>query len=208
MTQSRVLTTLDAVKAAAAQLSEKERNSLTHPEKINKNQVFNLISEGNAVGLYVALTSGQISPHDQNSQGLTPLHMAVGYNAETMTEILLESPNKAPWMRDHMRRLPLDIAQHAGNKRLTERLEKITYSQRFEKEIESDLRKSGSPQTRDGDGKGKQGGLVALHKQLKGFSQQRKSMGNPDTRPSYAKSFEPKAPFRTKRSPQEKDLDR
>ena len=186
MPEERRLNTLDDVKQAAERLKPEERAAYLEQANTKPQSVFKLIDSGDAVGLYVTLNEGKVSRDIQSPQGLTPLHMAAGYNAHLMSDVILEKPHKAPWMRDNFNRLPLDVARNAGNEKAGSQLEKITYSQRFMKEIES----------------------PDLRKQLEGFDKQRKSLGKTNTRPDYAKDFEPQAPFRTKDKSQNKDLDR
>ncbi len=142
-------------------LEQQEAKTKENPEAI-----FDLVKQGNTVGVAVAIKN-DIQPDMTDMHGMTTLHYAAANGAENVTEVLTQSPSAAPWIKDKHGRLPLDMAREAGNHQIGDRLEQLTYPQLF---------------------KEKEGRLIQ-HGILEAFNTKRKALGNPDTKPAFDKKL-------------------
>jgi hypothetical protein len=155
----------DRLKAHIAGMADSEyRRELDKTR--NPRAVFDLIREGDAVGVACAVRDGR-SMEIQDDRGMTPLHHAAAYDTRLIGQALTERPNAAPWTRDSEGRLPLDVAREAGHHELGDRLERLTYPELYRDERDGPVRED----------------------LIEGYDARRRELGSPDTRPDFARDF-------------------
>ena len=117
---------LKALRAHIDAMSEAERAAIDEETRARPEKIFDDIAQGDAVAVAIALDNG-VSPTLRDTDGKTPLHSAAALDAKLCTRVLLDKAGPAPWERDRHDRLPLDVAQEAGNEELANMLEAATY---------------------------------------------------------------------------------
>lgn len=119
---------LDELNGYIASLSVDERAK--HEAKLNDKTIFDLIKQGDAVGVAIALQNG-LDLSTQNDQGMNPLHVAAENGTELISEVLINEVSSAPFQRDDQGRLPLDVAREAKHEQVGDLIEKVTYAEQF-----------------------------------------------------------------------------
>lgn len=152
-------------------LSPKAQAKEAAKGKAYEGAVFDLVRQGDALGLYASVKADPSLLNKQDARGMTPLHYAGIDRSGTLADVMLSQPNKAPWTRDKAGRLPLDMAQITKRKTIAAKIERATYPHLFEQEKDGPLKPE----------------------QIARFADTYQELGRPDTRPPYAQSFQPRA---------------
>lgn len=152
----------EKLKEYVAGLSQGERDEYAAKGQAHENAVFDMIKEGDGVGLYASVQKDPSLLERQDENGMTPLHWSGADRSGLTYEITTSQPSNAPWMRDNHDRLPLDVAQEAGREQDALKLERTTYPQLYRHE-------TNSPEQAD---------------KMNGFYEQHKKHGRADTSPS------------------------
>lgn len=143
-------------------LSDEERQK--QEEKLKDNNIFDLIKQGDTVGIAVAIQNG-IDLQVQNEQGMTPLHLASAHGTELISELLINEADGAVWQRDNFDRLPLDVARENGHDKIGDKLEQVTYPELFKDEKDN-------------------------HQLIAKYIDKQKELDHPNTAPPYAKDLD------------------
>ncbi len=106
--------------------------------KGNPEAIFELIQQGDVVGVAIAMQNG-IKPDITDENGMTPSHHAAAKDAQLINRVLSGYVSGAPLMRDDQNRLPLDTAREAGHDELGNVLQEITYPELFQDQPETNL---------------------------------------------------------------------
>ncbi len=112
--------------------NEQERHAVKGQE--HENAVFDMIKEGDGVGLYASVQKDAKLLERQDVNGMIPLHWSSADRSGLAYEIFTSQPNKAPWVRDKFDRLPLDVAKETGREQISDKMERVTYPQLFRHE--------------------------------------------------------------------------
>ena len=153
---------LKALRAHLDAMDATERKRLAAKSRDSAIALPDLIRQGDVLSVAVALEDG----HDvtkQDAQGMTALHHSAACDTPVITQLLIESPSPAPWVRDNEGRLPLDIARECGHSHVGDQIERVTYPELFRGEKDG-------PVPRD---------------TLKKFDTMRERLNSPDTRPPH-----------------------
>jgi len=142
-------------------LDQEERKKQETKTKDNPQVLFDLIKQGDTVGVAVAIENN-IDLQVQDENGMTPLHFASAHGTEMISELLINETNGAVWQRDNFDRLPLDVARENGHDKIGDKLEQVTYPELF---------------------KGEKANRELIEKYL----DKQKECGRPNTEPSYLK---------------------
>ncbi len=132
--------------------------------------VFDLVRNGDALGLYASVKADPSLLNKQDARGMTPLHYAGIDRSGTLADVMLSQPSQAPWRRDKAGRLPLDMAQVTRRETIAAKIERATYPQLFKDEKDGPLKPE----------------------QIARFAKQYQELGRPDTRPPFAQSLTPR----------------
>ena len=119
-------TRLEGLRAHIAAMSADERAAIDEDIRGRPEKIFDDIAQGDAMRVAIALENG-VSPTLRDADGKTPLHSASALDAKLCARVLLDKAGPAPWERDRHDRLPLDVAQEAGNEELANMLQAATY---------------------------------------------------------------------------------
>jgi len=111
-------------------LNKEERKKQEAKTKDNPQILFDLIKQGDTVGVAVAIENN-IDIQMQDENGMTPLHLASAHGTELISELLINEAEGAVWQRDNFDRLPLDVARENGHDRIGDKLEQMTYPELF-----------------------------------------------------------------------------
>lgn len=117
---------LEALHAHISAMNADERAVIDEDIRARPEKIFDDIAQGDAMRAAIALENG-VSPILRDADGKTPLHSAAALDAKLCARVLLDKASSAPWERDRQDRLPLDVAQEAGNEELANMLEAATY---------------------------------------------------------------------------------
>lgn len=117
-------------------LNKEERKKQEAKTKDNPQTLFNLIKQGDTIGVAIAIENNiDLQMKDEND--MTPLHLASAHGTELITELLINEANGSVWQRDNFDRLPLDVARENGHDKIGDKLEQFTYPELFIDEKEN-----------------------------------------------------------------------
>jgi hypothetical protein len=119
----------EALKAYFDKLPDKEKEQHAAKGQAHEGAVFNLIKEGDGVGLYASIQKDPGLLEKQDENGMTPLHWASADKSGLAHEITTSHTSSAPWTLDKFERSPLDVAREAERSEDQVKLEQITYPQ-------------------------------------------------------------------------------
>lgn len=154
----------EALKTHFDNLSKSEQEHHADKGQAHDQAIFDMIKEGDGIGLYASVQKDPSLLERQDANGMTPLHWSSADRSGLTYEIASSQPSNAPWMRDNYDRLALDIAQEAQREKESIKIERITYPQLFKDETD---------------------GLVPQEK-IKAFE---KALAWSDTRPPFARGI-------------------
>jgi len=115
-------------------LNQEERKKQEAKTKDNPQALFDLIKQGDTIGVAVAIENN-IDLQMQDENGMTPLHLASAHGTELISELLINEADGTVWQRDNFDRLPLDVARENGHDKIGNKLEQVTYPELFKDEI-------------------------------------------------------------------------
>ncbi|MCK0069951.1 hypothetical protein [Kordiimonas laminariae] len=124
----------EALKVYFDKLPAKEKEREAAKGQTHDGAVFDLIKNGDGVGLYASVQKDPSLLEKQDEKGMTPLHWSAADKSGLTYEITTSQPSNAPWMRDNFDRLPMEVAKEAGREQDQLKLERVTYPQLFQQE--------------------------------------------------------------------------
>ena len=145
-------------------LNQEERKKQEAKTKDNPQALFDLIKQGDTVGVAVAIENN-IDLVLQNEQGMTPLHLASAHGTKLISELLINKVDGTVWQRDNFDRLPLDVARENGHDEIGDKLEQVTYPELFIDEQDN-------------------------HELVAKYLEKQKECDRPNTAPSFAKDLD------------------
>lgn len=111
-------------------LTPEQRANYEAKTNSNPHAIFDLIKQGDTVGVTVAIQNG-IDLNIKNDQGMNPLHVASAHGTQLIADLIIREDSKAQFQRDNHDRLPLDVARENGNHEIGNKLEQVTYPELF-----------------------------------------------------------------------------
>ncbi len=124
----------ERLKEHVAKMPDEERAKHAAKGQAHEGAVFDLIKQGDGVGLYASIQKDPSLLERQDNNGMTPMHWASADKSGLTYEIASSQPSNAPWMRDNFDRLPMEVAKEAGREQDQLKLERVTYPQLFQQE--------------------------------------------------------------------------
>lgn len=121
----------DSLKAYFDKLPTKEKEQHASKGHAHDGAVFDLIKDGDGVGLYASIQKDPSLLEKQDKNGMTPLHWASADKSGLAHEITSSHTSSAPWTLDKFERTPLDVAKEAGRIQDQMKLEQLTYPQMY-----------------------------------------------------------------------------
>ncbi len=176
----------EELKAYVDGLPEAQFKAQASKGQASEQAVFDLINNGDALGLYCSIKQDPSLLARQNASGMTPLHWCSVDKSGLIGEILTSEVSAAPWTRDRFGCLPLDIARETGNHKIGDKLERLTYPQLFKEEKDGPI----GPDL------------------VNAYNEKRKELGNPDTAPAFNREFNTKNMMPDRSRSTDKDFER